>query len=77
MSKASVRFRVKYFLKFMTESSNKIQTIRMRPDYARFVVIRVLFVKKITSELTPINTNIKRRVQIRRICPFALFVNLI
>jgi len=31
--------------------------------------------KKIASE--PIDTNIKRRVQIRRMCPFALFVNLI
>jgi len=47
------------------------------PHYARFVMIRVLFVKKIASELTPIDTNIKRRVQIRRICPFALFSNLI
>jgi len=35
----------------------------VRPDYARFVVIRVLFVKKIASELTPIDTNIKRRVK--------------
>jgi len=41
---------------------------RVRPDYARFVVIRVLFVKKIASELTPIDMNIKQRVQIRRIC---------
>jgi len=31
---------------------------------ARFAVIRVLFVKKIASKLTPIDTNIKRRVQI-------------
>jgi len=37
-------------------------------------VIRVLFVKKIASKLTRIDTNIKR-VQIRRICPFALFLN--
>jgi len=51
--------------------------VRVRPDYARFVVICVLFVKKITSELTLIDTNIKRRVHIRRICPFALFANLI
>jgi len=51
--------------------------IKVRPHYARFVMIRVLFVKKIASELTPIDTNIKRRVQIRWICPFALFENLI
>jgi len=31
----------------------------MRLHYARFVVIRLLFVKKIVSELTPIDTNIK------------------
>jgi len=41
------------------------------------MVIRVLFVKKIASELIPIDTNIKQRVQIRRICPFTLFANFI
>jgi len=51
--------------------------LKMRPHYARFMVIHVLFVKKIASELTPIDTNIKWRMQIRRICLFALFANLI
>jgi len=63
--------------KIRIRTRNKLNILRMRPRYARFVVIRVLFVKKIASELTPDDTNIKRRVQIRRICPFALFANLI
>jgi len=60
-----------------TRDADHELSVRVRPHYARFVVIRVLFVKKIASELIPIDTNIKRRVQIRRICLFALFANLI
>jgi len=42
------------------------------PDYARFVMIHILWFRQKNRKL-----NIKRRVQIRRLCPFALFANLI
>jgi len=68
-------FNVRVHTRVCISGLRSVYTLRVRPHYARFVVIRVLFVKKIVSELTPIDTNIKRRVQIRRICPFALFAN--
>jgi len=44
-------------------------------DYVRFVVIRVLWFRQKNRSAKQIDMNIKR-VQIRRICSFALFANL-
>jgi len=50
---------------------------RVLLDYARFVAIRVLWFRRKRKPLRQRIDTIKRRVQIRRICPFALFANLV